>query len=351
MLTTQDKAILERIYLDKTPLKADDFFNKQNIENGIARYWNTATGDPILSSESLAKYEKLLIEIYSWNKDIYYFIHKGTPFYFCGIHSFDIKYYEKSLFYFDAAFSEDVKNKPVGSKFDWENSASLAFYALNDTYSNPIVNVPVSKIRELFVPLINDFSSILGTTFTIKDVIDKFVVKKIEEKNEDYKSIIPALYLFIYESEERLFQLKIRSDNGGTIEPYLIHLFKGCLLFESILKLIYPGSGEQLAAILNKEKIDLNFDKSQTTRNFIGGNDLIGYLKNKRETLDLIINTMLPSINNNLEITDEWIAITYALRNVSAHKLSWPDNFNEANYEKLYKSILYSILYLIFKKY
>jgi hypothetical protein len=41
-------------------------------------------------------------------------IHKGIPFYFMSWLAFDLRNYEKALFYIDAGISEDVRKNPKG---------------------------------------------------------------------------------------------------------------------------------------------------------------------------------------------------------------------------------------------
>lgn len=349
MLDDNLKLKLEEIFISGNPLEpADAFFNSLNIEGQLGRFWIQGSNKAIEPYERLSQYESLLEEIQNWNSEIYSFIHKGTPFYFCGIHSFDIGSYDRAIFYFDAAFSEDVKNKPEKDAFHWENSAAYAFYRLDINYGNDIVKIPANKIKGILDPLIKEFASSLKVQFNIDFIVNKFVKTNI--KDGSYRSIIPALYLFAVESERRFAQLNMRSDKGGSIEPFVVHILKGCLIFESLLKLIYPShSSSELAMILKDPFIrqDLEYCKNPKTIN----KDLIDYVSGVRRTLQDIIIHMVPYLEHNAYISDLWITTTYSLRNVTAHNLVWPDRFNPDNYEKLFKSVLFSILYLILKKF
>ena len=93
-------------------------------------------------------------------------------------------------------------------------------------------------------------------------------------QEKEYRSIIPALYVFIAESEHRLFQLKVRSDVGGSIEPFILHLLKGCLVFETLLRQIYSShsSSTGLGNILNDAfvKKDLEYCTSGPDKDLIG---------------------------------------------------------------------------------
>jgi hypothetical protein len=347
MLKDSHKKELLNIFEKESPLDADAFFNKFNIEGRLGRSWNKQTGKAIKPYERLKRYETLLGEIQSWNKDVYLFIHKGTPFYFCGIHAFDIGAYDRAIFYFDAAFSEDIKNKPERNAFHWENSAAYAFYRLDTTYDSEIVKKPTKKIKAVLDPLLEEFSDSLDTSFDLDSLVKTFVDKKIKEVK--YRSIILALYIFVYESEQRLFQLRIRSNRAGTIDPFIFHLLRGCLIFESLLKVTYSSHGPStLGTILSDPfiKEDLNYCKHQDTVN----KDLVGYSSGVRNTLPDLITHLLPYLEKKCYISDKWITLSYTLRNVTAHNLSWPDKFNLKNYKNLYKSVLFSIFYLIHKK-
>ena len=348
MLTEESKSQLTQIFKNGDPLAADDFFNRINIEGGLGRAWDW-NGKADKPFERLRSYETLLKEIYDWNSEIFHFIHKGTPYYFSGIHAFDIEDYNRALFYFDAGLSEDIRNKPGRNTFHWTNSASYGFYKLNESYGNEIVTVPVGKLRKLILPLIDEFNVELGPDelFTIDILINSFVKSKVKVK--EYRSIIPALYLFIYESEQKLFQLQIRSDLGGSIEPFILHLLKGCLIFESLIKLVYPSHIYSELATIMKDPIvkkDINYCQ--------GGIELIDHAAGIRKTLQDIISNLIPYLEdegNRVKNSDKWLTLTYALRNVTAHNLTWDDRFNPENYMHLYRSVLFSIFYLIFKKF
>lgn len=336
---------INKICVDNRPLDADGLFQDLTVVPG--RVWILPSGVSISPYERLKQYESRLLDIYIWDKQKYYFIHKGTPFYYCGVLSFDIGVYDRAIFYFDAGLSEDFKNK-----IDWKtNCAAYHFYILDESYSNPVVQYPVGLVKTVLDPLIKEFNTYFSgkkARLELVDFIKNFVDGKMKE--DEYRSVIPALYLFIVESEQRLFQLKIRSDYGGTIEPFIIHLLKGCLIFETLLKLVYPShSSSELGFILKDPfiKEDLKYCKNPKTSN----KDLIDYVAGVRKTLQDIVIHMSPYLEKHSYVTDQWLTTTYALRNVTTHNLSWPDCFDSNNYEKLFKSVLFSIFYLISNKF
>jgi hypothetical protein len=344
MLDGTLKTKLTKIYNNGkgNPLDADSFFSDLNIVPG--RVWNVSSGKAIQPYERLEKYETILKEIYSWNRELYFFIHKGTPYYFSGILSFDINEYDRAIFYFDAGLSEDFKNK-----IDWKtNCAAYHFYVLDDSYTNEIVQNPVHRIKKTIEPLIEEYnktSSGKKSQFTLTNFVNNFADIKIKEK--EYRSVIPSLYIFISEIEQRQLELELRSNYGGSIDPFIFHLIKGGLIFETLLRNIYSShsSTEGLGQILNDPfvKDDLDYCKA-------GRKDLISYTSGVRKTLPDILNHLLPYLRK-VNPVDRWFTITYSLRNVTAHSLAWPDVLNKQNYEELYKCIVFSIFYLISRKF
>jgi hypothetical protein len=199
MLDDTLKAKLKKIYKDGkgNPLDADSFFSNLDIVPG--RIWDTRSGKAIQPYERLEKYEAILKEIYQWNRKLYFFIHKGTPYYFSGILSFDIEEYDRAIFYFDAGLSEDFKNK-----IDWKtNCAAYHFYILDDNYSNEIVQNPVRRIKKVLEPLIQEYNRAFPgkkNQFILANFVKNFVDRKIKEK--EYRTLFHR-YIFLFQKLNR----------------------------------------------------------------------------------------------------------------------------------------------------
>jgi len=76
--------------------------------------------------ERFNDYESLLKLLQERNQQKYDRIHKGTPFFFLSWLAFDLRNYEKALYYLDASISEDLKN----GKVDWINRPGADFLKL-----------------------------------------------------------------------------------------------------------------------------------------------------------------------------------------------------------------------------
>ena len=76
--------------------------------------------------ERFNDYETLLSLLRERNHEKYEQVHKGTPFFFLSWLAFDLRNYEKTLYYLDAAISEDVKNVSA----NWINLPGALFLKL-----------------------------------------------------------------------------------------------------------------------------------------------------------------------------------------------------------------------------
>ena len=134
--------------------------------------------------------------------------------------------------------------------------------------------------------------------------------------------------------------LTLRSRDKGTIEPVIIHLLKGALIFETLLKTIYPknDSGQLIKTLGGlyknssyKSKRYPNLEKL-SAKSF---RQLLAFIKKSKKTT-------FPGYFRN----------TTKLRNMTGHNLKWDDVFdNISNYELLYKQERNALFYLIQKEF
>lgn len=157
---------------------------------------------------------------------------------------------------------------------------------------------------------------------------------------KNYRPIICSMFSFFMMYESRLSDLKLRAIQSGSIEPFLTHLFLGCLVFESLMKMKYADKGTNtLGGYINKaiKHKDLGIQKKI-------------YKTNKTYSFQKIIDN-LKSLEKKGNFGEVCVGINYMIRNTTGHSLNWPDKFNEEIYEKLFRHISSAILWLIFKKY
>lgn len=307
------------------PKEADEFFKTYGRDN-ISIY------------DKFCYYEELLKKLKDEIKDKisddgYKNLHKGLPFYLLSCYAFDMRNYEKALFYLDAAISEDIKNsenKKICDK-NYQNDPAYLFITLKEQHEASAI---VKKIRSFLLKKLKDMHLI-----NKDDELNSFIEKLIKEKTgeEGKRSIITAFYTFLLEYKDLKEQLELRSEQGGSIEPFLLHLFKGGLIMESLLKLKYKfmDNGKQiktLGDIFNCCKVfkdDFNFTPETSA---------VG--------LDVILATALSKT-----ALEDAFSITAKLRNTTGHKLFWDDIFDDPkNYEILFDNELKAICYIILEK-
>lgn len=150
------------------------------------------------------------------------------------------------------------------------------------------------------------------------------------------RTIISALYVFLLEAEERLIELRIKSTQGSSLGPVIAHLFGGGLIFESLLKSLYPtkDNGDPI------KTLGQVFQTAAFKADFGTG------IQTSADTLQEILD----SARDNSHITA--FSTSSRLRNTTGHNLIWDNIFHStSNYEVLLNQSLNALLYLIEKKF
>lgn len=326
------KAIL--LTVPANPQGEDKFFSDRRFVPG--RVYDPQTGEVYQPHVSMNIYEGVLAQIGRVEPQRYSTMHKGTPFYYIGWLAYEMGNYEKGVFYMDAALSEDIQNDSAG----WTGLPAAAFLFLDDTNPNAAArNITIKAKREVESHL-KRFSSDSGKNLDVITLIDKFI--KPNATDPAYRSIITSLLTFLLEGKDLQLQMSLRSRYGGSLEPFLTHLFKGGLIFESLLKRKYgaAASGNTLGPYLNvaSAKTDLSLStrplyKKMTT-------------PIKLEDLPALLQSW-----SGEDFHERAIAIAYAVRNTTGHDLGWQDVFTEDIYRGLFDGIVDAIFWVIKKGY
>lgn len=282
--------------------------------------------------ERFSDYEALLSLLQQDDPIKYEAIHKGTPFYYLSWTAFDLRNYEKALFYIDAAISEDIRIAPK----DWLDKPGAAFLTLK----KPEIQVArrnIENTRELLQKELNRFNSISNQSpFDIESFVNRFVRVLVLEQDVTRRTIVSAFYVFLLEFYDRYSELLLRSNRGGSIQPFIIHLFKGGLVFESLLKHLYPT--------MDNGKPPKTLSDIFKTTSF--QNDFNVTVQTSSDTLQDIINGIQ---GNSMESA---FTTTSKLRNTTGHNLVWDDIFNNPyHYEALFIQEMNAMLYIISVKF
>ena len=281
--------------------------------------------------ERFHDYELMLSRMRAADEPRYGAIHKGTPFYFLAWTAFYMKDYEKAIFYMDAAISEDQRNFPD----NWKNQPAAGFLTLSDK-SNQAAKIITENLTARLNEHFERFERIQQKAKITKDL---FVAKIVTPLLDDppARSILTAFYSFILEFEDRHEMINLRSKNKGSIEPFLLYLFKGGLIFESLLKHFNKNdSSPNLGAFFNNK---VNRDKYGVEHRDIYERDL----ENK---LAKIIEC-----SNSQSGVKAAFPIAYYVRNLSGHDLKRQDEFDKADdFRCLNNQIIDALLCIVAKE-
>ncbi len=279
--------------------------------------------------ERFCDYEELLRLLQNRNPNKYEQLHKGTPFFFLAWLAFDLRNYTKTLYYLDAAISEDVRN--AGD--NWINLPGALFLRLSP---NPnVAERVIRQIRQLLSAQKDRFNAISGLApLDIDLFIHRFIDRLMQTPST--RTIISALYVFLLEAAERLLELRLKSIQGSSLGPVIAHLFSGGLIFESLLKYLYPtkNNGDPV------KTLGQVFQTNAFVADFVTG------IQTSADTLQDILNA---ATDNTLFTA---FCTASKLRNATGHNLVWDNIFHlPYNYEILVNQSMNALLYLIERKF
>ncbi len=159
--------------------------------------------------------------------------HKGTPFYVMGYAAFASHDYPTASLFFDAAVAEDLQNYP--GRLD---SPALLFMELSDNMPDgtPVLGTEiVTQIKAGIDILIADYNTRTGARPVTLDELRTFFLRPIITSGQPHtRTLVTALISFI--AEWRYRARLINLFEHGSREPFFLHLLRGCVLFESLLK-------------------------------------------------------------------------------------------------------------------
>ena len=308
--------------------EGDSFFEQYGVGNVV--------GGIDKPYERLSAYESLLEILADHDINQFKAIHKGTAYYFMGWTAFQIEDYEKGVFYMDSGISEDIRKLGLTDPKDFSRRTPGINFMLLET-GNQIAAVTAASLITLMEESFLEFSKLSGAQLDRHTFIDKFVIGSGLFLDNTFRTVVTSLYSFVLEFDTRQRELKIRSSEGTSIEPFLTHLFKGCLVFETLLKLLPPGNrASTLRPAIDAHNRNLSIDTS---------------LLPSHMTLEEVANYNIELVKQKKPHQDISFATAYGIRNTAGHKLAWPDVFQQEKdvYPKLYKAVLGACLWTIYK--
>jgi hypothetical protein len=248
--------------------------------------------------------------------------------------AFDLDNFEKAVFYMDAAVSEDFDNAREG----WKDLPAYKFLTLAEPEFQVARPVLIGIMETLDIQL-SRFNSISGLSpLQRPDFTSRFVAPLLDDKQ--LRTLLTTFYVFLLSYQQLMRLLRLRGSGGGSTAPFLSHLFRGALVFETLLKHLYPKNdkGEDNATIGDIFKETAAF-KTDYTSDF----DHLGINANS-------IQAILADIADDMLVTS--FRATARLRNTTGHNLLWDDVFRDpATFEKLHNQEVNAILYLVGKSF
>jgi hypothetical protein len=256
--------------------------------------------------------------------------HKGSPFYVLGYAAFASHDYPSASLYFDAAVAADLNYHPGN-----HNTSALRFMQLLTTEAEPLL------ARDSVVAMIVSMEKLLddyrnrpgGQPITLDQLRTRFLHRIITTGAAHERTLVTALLSFVAEWAYRAKQIELIEE--GSREPFFLHILRGCVLFESLLKAA-PGTPRQprtLGPALRHHAAALAINPSNIDTNETDFNNVPGSLHPHMTIVDTI-NTCAKS------------------RNTVGHNLVWATtDLTPQNYDLLVKNIAASCLHAVSKLY
>jgi hypothetical protein len=264
--------------------------------------------------------------------DAYERIHKGTPYYWLGMTAFLVHDYQTAAFFFDAGVSEDLR---MGADPVANSTPGLRFIQIEADQPDQAAQQLVQATREKVERAIAEYNARPGRPagvppLQLNGVRERFLRPAVSAGGERLRTLATAFISFFLEWDHRSLLMKLRGGEGTT-EPFFLHLFKGCLLFESLLKAnptnaVPPNT--QLGRVLQHLHQELGIPHDIQTTNF---------------TFPAIMAS-LPTADNSIPTAIEFAA---RVRNTLGHDLGWNAALDTATYNRLAGMVASSCLHAI----
>jgi hypothetical protein len=312
------------LHVPRTRKGGDDFFGQfQYVRELFAGNHSAALRQGL---ELLQQCHRLAPEAY---RDI----HKGTPYYWLGMAAFLVNDYETATFFFDAGTSEDLR---LGADPVTNPTPGLHFIQIEGDQPNQAARGLVQATQARVESAIADYNARPGRppsvpVLQLTEVRQSFLRPAVSRSIHPWRTLATAFISFFLEWDHKSLLITLRVSEGTT-EPFFLHLFKGCLLFESLLK-ANPANRpprNQLGQVLQHLHLALGVPNDVRTTGFTFPDVL----------------TSLPAGDDPIPIP---IAVEYTgrIRNTLGHDLGWNAPLDTSNYNKLAGLVASSCLHAI----
>ncbi len=252
-------------------------------------------------------------------------MHKGSPYYFLGEASYLIQDFESALFYMDCALAEDYRLNIENDR--WRQLPAGRFVRLDEQAPQSAHDL-LLRTRSLLESWGNRVANAGGVGLSIEDYRTKLVNHAVK-REPSLRSAVTTYLSFLLETQARQTQILLAPPElFGSGEPFFLHLLKGCVLFETLLKHSNRGQrvvglepGATINTLLQDQSIYSALGFRIRPQGF-GARTLPDLLvRIKRERADPF---SLRSVKT-----------AWNLRNLTGHSLAWPRRPTIQEYEEL----------------
>jgi hypothetical protein len=255
--------------------------------------------------------------------------HKGSPFYVLGYAAFASHDYPSASLYFDAAVAADLTYHRGN-----HNTSALRFMQLLTDEGEPLL--ARNNIAAMIVStekLLDDYRNRPGAQpITLNEIRNRFLCKIITTGAAPQRALVTALLSFVAEWPYRAKQIELVE--AGSREPFFLHILRGCILFESLLKAA-PGTPRlnTLGSALHHHATTLAINPANIA------------------TSETDFNNVLVSLRLLMPMEDT-INTCAKSRNTVGHNLVWAtSDLTPQNYNLLVKNVAASCVHAISKLY
>lgn len=325
----------------------EDFKNQYlataNDSKSAVDFWNRYNENPhelIRNRQFLALRERLfglLRACKSIDATAFTKIAKGHPYYFIGISSYLLDDFQTAIYFFDAAVTEDL-NAGVEPK---TNPSPATRFLMLDGESDKqaakkLTQYALAKVERALKYYVSDVTKDASIRIlNIDDLRNDFIYYALTSTgNLGLRTLVTAFITYCIEWDFR----NEHFDYGvgkGTSEPFFLHLLRGCILFESLVKLnpnpSYKPTKNTLVPMLNDLETVLKI------KNIKG--------KGKGQVFEL--DDVFEEMREYKKSISEAVKITAIARNTIGHDLGWDTAISQDQYRELYLMIAASCLHAI----
>ena len=275
------------------------------------------------------------LQIFMWERTLailkdaderrYEALHKGTPFYFLGIAAYIAEDFERALFYMDCALAEDCRLH--GPR--WHLNPSGMFIRLDDDSMAQAGHLLVADAKHLF-DLYGDKVAAAGGIRLSLDGYRARLVNRSAQQQPELRSAVTAFLSFLLEIKPRTTQLELAPIGTGTGEPFFLHLFKGAILFETLLRA--SPAGRPVVRANPKATLGNLLSASDVIRDLALGGPPQGL---GAHTLADVLAAVETDATSGATFSERAVRAVWGLRNTTGHNLAWPQKPSNATYEQL----------------